>query len=200
MTLQNRVMPDGQVIATPARGMFMGNRGILHDDRQVLGPARWRHRNWVCCVLAFKGPKRALMAPHRYTELFFLDEAVALAAGHRPCAECRRGDFTRFRTAWAAAFGGVPSAPDLDRVLHQSRVTGRTQRTHFAPAKTLPNGAMLRSENRLWLVLHGQMRCFAPEGYGPPAPLPDRDVEVLTPAATVATLRAGYAPALHPTA
>ena len=200
MTLQNRVTPDGRIISAAVRGMFMGNRGILHDDQQRLGAARWRHRNWVCCVTAFKGRKRTLMAPRRYTELFFLDEAVALAAGHRPCAECRRADFNRFRDAWGRAFGVVPSAPDLDRGLHQSRVAGRAPRTYVAPAQTLPPGAMLRSVGELWLVLPGAMRAYAPTGYGLCAPLPDGLVEVLTPAVTVATLRAGYAPALHPTA
>ena len=96
MPLQNRVTPGGEIIADPARGTLMGNRGILHDAGQRLGVARWRHPHWIYCRLSFKGRRRAVMAPGRYTELFFLDEASALAAGHRPCYECRREDFLRF--------------------------------------------------------------------------------------------------------
>src|SRR5688500_15168681 len=97
MPLQNRVTPFGEIEAAPARGLFMGNRGILHDANQQLGRARWRHKSWVTCLLSFKDRRREVMAPRRYTELFFCDEAVALAAGHRPCAECRREDYERFR-------------------------------------------------------------------------------------------------------
>ena len=103
MPLQNRVTPEGDIIATPARGTMMGNRGgAFHTPEQTLGPRRWRTKAWICCVLEFKGRHRAVMQPNRYTELFFLDEATALAAGHRPCFECRRRDALRFAEAWRA--------------------------------------------------------------------------------------------------
>ena len=106
----------------------MGNRGILHDATQRLGVARWRHPHWVCCRLVFKGRRRAIMTPGRYTELFFLDEATALAAGHRPCHECRREDFRRFQAAWRRAFDiSDAAAPAIDRVLHKARIDPRTR-------------------------------------------------------------------------
>ena len=102
MPLQNRVTPGGEIIADPARGTLMGNRGILHDAQQRLGRVRWRHPNWICCLLAFKGRRREVMTPHRYTELFFLDEATALAAGHRPCCEMQAGGFSAVSGSLAA--------------------------------------------------------------------------------------------------
>ena len=108
MPLQNRVSPLGEIVATAERGGLMGNRGILHDRDRRLGVSRWKHPHWVCCRLAFLGRHRPVMTPGRYTELFFLDEATALAAGHRPCAECRRADYTRFLDAWTAAHGARP--------------------------------------------------------------------------------------------
>ncbi|MDB5560081.1 MAG: hypothetical protein JWQ36_3015, partial [Enterovirga sp.] len=117
MPRQNRVLPTGEIVALPFRGAFMGNRGILHDEAGRLGRARWRHPHWIICRLAFKGRRRAIMAPRRYTELFFPDEAVALAAGHRPCAECRRDAFGAYRSALARAEGGpAHSAASLDRL------------------------------------------------------------------------------------
>ena len=129
MPLQNRVTPAGEIIADPARGTLMGNRGILHDAQQRLGAARWRHRHWIYCRLAFKGRWREVMAPSRYTELFFLDEATALAAGHRPCCECQREDFRRFQAAWQQAFGHAASAGAIDRALHEARVEPRSRRS-----------------------------------------------------------------------
>lgn len=107
---QNRVLPTGEVVAIPDRGLFMGNRGILHDTEGRLGGARWKHPHWITCRLTINGRKRTLMAPGRYTELFFLDEAVACAAGHRPCAECRRAEWLTFRAIWAGIFGSVRAA------------------------------------------------------------------------------------------
>jgi len=123
VALQNRVTPFGEIVATPARGLSMGNRGILHDDRRRLGRRRWTHKAWICCVTEFRGRRRQVMAPGRYTELFFLDEAVALAAGHRPCFECRRAAANAFAACW----GGEPRAPDMDRVLHAERLAGNRQ-------------------------------------------------------------------------
>ncbi len=198
MTRQNRGMPWGEVVADPARGLFMGNRGCLHDEagRIVRGFAG---RRWIICRTEFRGRRRALMQPGRYTELFFLDEATALAAGHRPCAECRRAEYDRFRDAWARAFGGAPpSAEAMDRVLHAGRLDPRPR----APvaATELPEGTMARDERGVCgLVLAGEWRRFAPDGYGRPQPVP-ATLAPLTPAPTRAVLAAGYRPVLHPSA
>jgi len=201
-TLQNRVLPTGEIVAEPAcRGTCMGNRGRLHDADRRLGRARWRHKAWVCCRLDFRGRKRKVMAPGRYTELFFLDEAVAFAAGHRPCAECRRADFTVFLDAWAEAHGVRPRAPDVDAALHPARVRrDRTQVRHDAPREGLPDGAFVLLEGRACLVLGGAALPFAPEGYGPPFTLGTGLATVLTPAPLLAVFAAGYRPALHPSA
>jgi hypothetical protein len=207
MPLQNRVTPMGDIIADPARGTLMGNRGILHDASRRLGTARWRHRNWICCRLSFKNRRREVMAPRRYTELFFLDEASALAAGHRPCCECRRDDFCAFQAAWRrAADASDASAAAIDRVLHQARVDPRSRRQirFEAPLDEVPDGAfvVLWSDDSVpLLVAGGRLLPWRPAGYGPPRPRPSGiDCLVLTPRPTIAVLRAGYAPALHPSA
>lgn len=203
MARQNRVTPEGEIIAHPGRGLFMGNRGILHDGGgRIVAP--FRHRNWVCCVTAFRGRNRTVMAPGRYTELFFLDEAVALAAGHRPCGECRRQDYAAFRASWAAATGdGLPDAPEMDRALHAARIAPRkcTQRTFEAEIGDLPDGTFIRAESGPAVILGGRLLPWSPEGYGTPRPRPATGrVTVLTPAPSVAVLRAGYRPVLHPSA
>lgn len=198
MPLQNRVLPTGEIVADPARGDFMGNRGILHDEHRRLGPARWRHRNWIVCATAFRGRRRTPMTPGSYTELFFLDEAVALAAGHRPCAECRREAWLAYRAAWVAA--GLPGrrAAEIDRRLHAARVgRDRRQTVHAADAAALPAGVFVMIGGTPSLLAAGAAHPFAPGGYGPAVPRPSGTVTVLTPAPTVAVLRAGYRPALH---
>jgi hypothetical protein len=202
VTLQNRVLPTGEIVADASyRGDLMGNRGILHDDAQRLGVARWRLKGWVCCALSFKGRTRTVMAPVRYTELFFLDEAVALAAGHRPCAECRRADHNRFRAAWASATGMETRAPEMDKILHKARVTrGRAQVRHEAEAAFLPDGAFILWQDRAHLVQGGQLLPFASTGYEAGIARHEGLVTVLTPRPTLAVLAAGYAPTLHATA
>ncbi|OLS51250.1 hypothetical protein [Rhodovulum sulfidophilum] len=194
---QNRVTPLGEILADPARGLFMGNRGCLHDAEGRLGRARWRHKAWICCLTEFRGHHRPIMAPGRYTELFFLDEAVALAAGHRPCAACRRADFRRF----AKDFGAT-TATRLDALLHAARicpVSGR-QRHHTAPAAALPDGCFVLLEEDPHLILGAAAPPWQPAGYGAPRARPAGRVTVLTPAPTVAALAAGYRPVLHPSA
>ena len=206
MPRQNRVTPFGDIIATPARGTLMGNRGILHDGEGRLGKARWRGPLWITCLTAFKGRRRPLMAPHTYTELFFLDEAVAFAAGHRPCGECRRADLDRFMACWQRAHGGErPLAADIDRVLHAARVDSRTRRQirYRAPIDDLPVGTFVRldGDDWAWLLLEDRLMAYAPQGYHAPVTRPRRiDVEVLTPRPTVAVLAAGYRPMLHESA
>jgi hypothetical protein len=203
MPLQNRVTPTGEIIADAARGTLLGNRGILHDLERRLGAARWRHPHWICCRLAFKGRRRRPMTPGRYTELFFLDEATALAAGHRPCCECRREDFRAFQAAWRRAFASSDaSAPAIDRVLHAARVESRSRRQirFEAALDDLPDGAFVLlgdDPSTPLLILGAHLLPWRPSGYGRPRPRPYTTGVVLTPRPTVAALRAGYAPALH---
>ncbi len=202
MPLQNRVMPTGEIIAHPARGLFVGNRGRIHTPARTLGGRRWTTHGWVTCRLCFRGRHREVMG-QGWTELFFLDEAVALAAGHRPCAECRREDYRRFQAAWRIAFAEEPTAPAMNARLHADRIDPATrgQRRHMAAARSLPDGAFVLSPEGPALVLRRQLRCFRPEGYAPAeVPLPSHDLAVLTPRCTLAVLAAGYMPALHSSA
>ena len=207
MPLQNRVTPFGEIVAHPARGLFLGNRGVLHDDRQQLGAARWRMPHWVTCVLAFKGRRRTVMTPRRYTELFFLDEAVALAAGHRPCAECRRADYNRYRAFWAAAHQveGRVYAKDMDSVLHPARVERgtRAQIRYRCALDGLPDGAFVALDDTpgtAFLVLGERLLPFAFGQYGQARRRPTGMVTVLTPAPSVAVLAAGYRAQIHASA
>ncbi|MGQ0563604.1 MAG: hypothetical protein ACT4OK_00850 [Gemmobacter sp.] len=201
MPVQNRVLPTGDIVADPARGTLTGNRGILHDDHRHLGSARWRHPHWISCTLDWKNTRRTPMSPGTWTELFFLDEAVALAAGHRPCALCRRPEFRAFQGAWARGTGLSTDAPTIDRALHAARVTrDRRQVRHQSPLDALPDGTFILWKGTPHLVRARQMHPFTPAAYLPPLPRPDASVTVLTPAPMVATLAAGYAPLMHPTA
>lgn len=197
MPLQNRVLPTGEIVAEAARGMFMGNRGILHDDNRCLGRARWRHKAWVTCVLSFKGRHREVMTPGRYTELFFYDEAVAFAAGHRPCAECRRGDYLRFRAA--AGIDGPIKA--FDTMLHAARAIPRSfrQRRYRERIAALPDGTfILDPDGRALMIVGDALFGFGQGGYAAPVPRPGSgDVEVLTPRPLVEALASGYRLALR---
>jgi hypothetical protein len=201
LTLQNRVLPTGEITALPYRGEWMGNRGILHDESRQLGVARWRHKAWICCVLSFKGRRRKPMSPGAYTELFFLDEPTALAAGHRPCAECRRTDYLAFRDAWSRAHGTTATAPEMDAVLHKARVQSRSraQVRHLAQTDTLPDGAMILhpASGGPALVWHGALHLWGQQGYTPAESFPVGSVEVLTPRPTLGVLAAGYAARPH---
>jgi len=202
VTRQNRVMPDGTILAVPVRGTLTGNRGILHNAAGELGRARWRHPHWIACALTYKGVRRKVMSPGTWTELFFLDEAVALAAGHRPCALCRRPDYIAFRAAWGRAFGDVPSANGIDRILHAARLCPGSgeQRTHEADAAILPDGCVIRYVGAPALLLGPAALPHGTGGYGKPVPRPSGAVAVLTPRPLVAVLAAGYRPRLHPSA
>jgi hypothetical protein len=184
----------------------MGNRGILHDENGVLGPARWRHKNWVTCLLSFKNRHRTIMAPGRYTELFFLDEAVALAAGHRPCAECRRADFKRFAEAWRVAHNlpNTPRAGEIDEVLHPARVKRTRQQVQTsAEASSLPYGTFISlpaEPDTAWLVRGVRLHRWTHEGYIEQRTLFTGIVTVLTPEPIVRLLASGYEPNVHPSA
>jgi len=194
MPLQNRVDPYGTIFRTPARGTFMGNRGgaIHNDSREIV--RSYLNRRWITCVLVFKDRHREVMTPRRYTELFFLDEAVSFAAGHRPCAECRRARFNAFRDAWG---GGAPlRAAEMDAELHRARVDGQGRKvTYEAPLESLPDGCFVEMNGGAWLVWEDVLRLWTPEGYTTRMRRPDQStVTVLTPRPSVECFRRGYRP------
>jgi hypothetical protein len=215
MPLQNRVTPFGEIVAVPERGTMMGNRGILHDAHgRVRRP--WAGKLWICCLLEFRGRRDPVMAPGHYTRLFFLDEPTALAAGHRPCAFCRRDAYNAFRAAWAAGnatlgLGPTPRAVAMDRVLHDERVgPGRSKRLHRAALPGLPDGTFIatrpgteqtapdpagegRASSAL-LVWSGTLWRWSPGGYREAGPVQPGPALTLTPPSIVAALTHGYAP------
>lgn len=199
MPLANRVTPFGDLIADPARGLFMGNRGgRIHDGVRNLMARRWASKQWICCALDFKGRRRKVWGDS-YTELFFLDEVTALAAGHRPCFECRRADANAFADAWGRARGHRPGAAEMDAVLHHERLEGRKKRTRRHAIAGLPDGAMIAIEGAAFAVSGDRLLRWSPAGYVERAPRPaSTDVELLTPPSTVAALSGGYVPRWHP--
>lgn len=206
MPLQNRVTPFGDLIATAERGLVYGNRGCLHDAH---GEIRRRHstKRWIACRLQFRGRRRSpLMVPGRYTELFFLDEATALAAGHRPCAECRRADYNRLAEVWSELHRGQVGAGAIDTQLHAERLVAstRARRLHDAPYKGLPDGAFILHDDKPCLVLGSWLLTWSPGGYRARHRRPANGRAVLiTPPSLVALLRGGWTPVvplLHPTA
>ncbi len=207
MPKQNRVTPFGTLIKTPARGTLMGNRGCLHDDHQEIRRA-FRGERWIICRLEFKGIKRSIMRPGRWTELFFLDEATALAAGHRPCAECQRDRFNHFREIWAKANPKTaqatrPAATAIDAVLHQERMAaGIPSRRFCNSAGSLPDGSFVTTdEKNAYLVWRKQLLLWNPAGYERPAKRAiNFPARVLTPASVVRALAKGYPVGIHPSA
>ena len=199
MPLQNRVTPYGEIVALPERGRLMGNRGILHDDAQHIVRS-WQVRRWIACRTAFGGRHRQVMRPHSYTELFFLDEVTAFAAGHRPCAECRHADYHRFKAAWAVSIGSPVSADHMDAVLHADRLEGRgihqRKRSYWEQLAALPESIFINLDGAAWLFWRGHLLEWSAAGYRARQPLPRAAtrVEVLTPRTLVAVLRAGYQP------
>ena len=205
MPRQNRVDPLGRIMAVSARGSRMGNRGCLHDAQgRVL--RQWARKAWVICLLDFKGRRRTIMAPGRYTELFFLDEATALAAGHRPCGTCQRERYRSFLELWNRihAAGGKPlSIGDVDRQLHAERIaSGGESGGWQASIRELPDGVFVlrNGSEQPWLLKIGRLHPWSPEGYGKATTAHGREhVRVVTPSSTVAVLKAGYLPQIHPT-
>ncbi|WP_213770381.1 hypothetical protein [Bradyrhizobium sp. dw_78] len=201
MPLQNRVTPQGDIITTPHRGMFTGNRGIIHDPAtKTLLNRRWSSPAWLTCVCEFRGRRREVMGGRSWTELFFLDEATAFAAGHRPCFFCRRDDANRFRAAWQEGNGVGPMlVRDIDAVLHRERLSGRNKRLYPLPLRLekLPDGAMVLSGDESCLIAQGRAFKWSPAGYRA-ASEPVGEVMLLTPPSTLRALAAGYRPLLHP--
>jgi hypothetical protein len=203
MPLQNRVTPLGELVADPARGLVYGNRGCLHDAEGRIRRV-YQVRRWIACRLEFRGRRRTpLMRPGRFTELFFLDEATALAAGHRPCAECRREDYRRFAAFWSDLHGET-GADAIDGRLHGERLDeSGGRRFHESAFEQLPEGAFVVRDEVPMLVRSGSLRRWSPAGYGPPEPLPRGRATTITPPSLIAWLGRGSAsavPLLHPSA
>lgn len=194
MSARNRVTPLGDIVSTSLRGAWTGNRGCLHRGTEIV---RFHAGDlWIVCALAFGGRRSELWRPGRFTWLFFHDEAVAFAAGHRPCGECRRGAYVAYRDAWAAGLGvGVPSAGEMNRQLHGERIVRGTHRRrfHLRPWHELPDGTFVVMGGVPKLVLRDMVIGWTTAGYGRPEVRPvSGDAEVITPPSTVAVLRAGY--------
>jgi hypothetical protein len=206
MPFRNRVTPLGELVADPARGLVYGNRGCLHDAAGEIR-RRFNGKRWIACRLEFQGWKRErLLQPGRFTELFFLDEATAFAAGHRPCALCRNEDYRSFVTLWHELHPDDEAGADaLDRRLHAERVAPETgmQRRHEGRLESLPDGAMVVVAGVACLVLGRTLREWTAAGYGAGTARPRGRASVLTPPSLVAVLRTGWhgaVPLLHPTA
>ncbi len=189
MPERNRVTPYGDIVASTLRGRWMGNRGCIHRGHDIVRP--WNGKRWIICALEFKGWVAPKWAPGRWTALFFHDEAVAFAAGHRPCALCRRADYLRYRAAL-----GASGADAIDARLHAERLDARRKRLHAMPWREVPAGAFVDVGGTAHLVLSDRVQQWtAQSGYGEERTRPARgDARVLTPPATVEVLRAGYAP------
>lgn len=199
--LQNRVDPFGNLIKTQARGSWMGNRGILHNDKHEITQT-FRLKAWITCKLEFNGRKRKVMTPHRYTELFFLDEATSFAAGHRPCFECRREDYNKFKSFWLKGnpeyhFDEKASIKKIDDTLHKERINqDKSKVTHEENIKLIPNGTFILNNSKPYLFFDKKMYLWSPFGYDKGIALPDENncLTVLTPKSVVNTFRAGYIP------
>jgi len=200
MPWRNRVTPFGDIVAVAARGTLMGNRGVLHNaERSIVRDSQVKR--WIACRLEFRGRHRVVMTPGRWTELFFLDEATALAAGHRPCAECRNADYRAFQSAWRRAFPDADAAADaMDLVLHKERrIRPWVKRLHHANADDLPDGAFVTLEGKAWLVRGDRLLEWTPDGYVSGRERPrNTQLSLLTPPSIVAVLHAGYVAGIHP--
>ena len=200
MPERNRVTPTGEIVATPLRGAWTGNRGVLHEGSEIV---RFHAGNlWITCALEFRGRHRELWVPNRWTPLFFHDEAVAFAAGHRPCGECRHAAYQAYKAAWAEARGEEPpSAGEMNRRLHAERLLRGTHRRRFHEIgwAELPDGAFVLEDGAPWLLSGDELRAWGPAGYGRRCRRPRRGIATaITPPATLAVLRAGYPVQIDP--
>jgi hypothetical protein len=201
MPLRNRVTPLGELVADPARGLVYGNRGCLHNARGEIVRV-FAVRRWIACQLQFRGWQRGpLMQPGRFTELFFLDDATALAAGHRPCALCRRADYDALTAVWRELHPHDRGADEIDARLHGERLDGRSRRMHDVDAATLPDGAFVLHDGAPWLVMRGNLLRWSIAGYDRRRPWPEGRVQLLTPPSLMAFLASGWhglVPLVHP--
>lgn len=204
MPLQNRVDPWGNLIAVDARGAWLGNRGILHNEnKEIIAP--WRHKSWVTCQLEFKGRKRKIFSSGHYSELFFLDEATALSAGHRPCAECRKTRHNEFKAAWLASKPTLSAvtAAEIDKVMHSERAArGGVKVTSQAEFGGLPDGTFIEQNGDACLIWFGELRKWSPQGYldSVSKPAVNALVDVLTPPSIIEVIKQGFVPEVHETA
>jgi hypothetical protein len=205
--MRNRVTPWGDIVAIEQRGAWLGNRGILHEGTDVV--RYHRSQLWITCRLEYRDWRLAQWQPHHFTVLYFFDEAVSLAAGHRPCALCRRADYDAFRWAWAgragappptrAGLAGLPAAKELDRQLHQERIVRGSHRRRLHPMgwSTVPAASFVALDGQPYLVLADSLARWTPQGYRDQRSRPRTGTaEVITPPSTVAALRGGYRPQL----
>lgn len=206
-SLQNRVTPRGELEKASARGAWLGNRGILHNEQQQI-VAPWRHKAWVTCRLEFKGRKRNIFGPRSYSELFFLDEATAFSAGHRPCGECQREKYKLFKAAWCAANQNLIRTPSpiiaqLDKHLHIDRaITGGKKVTYTEKLRNLPDGVFIKFEEKTMLLSNGHLHTWTHGGYIDPILTKDSlaTVQVLTPKSIVAVFHDGFEAEIHQSA
>lgn len=198
--LQNRVDPFGAIIATSARGSWMGNRGVIHNEsKQIIRP--FKHKAWVICQLEFKGRKRVVMTPDRWTELFFLDEATALTAGHRPCFECRKEDAKRFKSCWIKGnpshhFTPATSINDIDEIIHRERIDHEKKKVvHQRKVSETPDGTFILMNDHPYLLCKGQLHRWTPFGYEDVMTVSGSYLlTILTPNSIVNAIQAGYVP------
>jgi hypothetical protein len=206
MSLQNRVNPFSHLVATPERGAWTGNRGVIHNAEKKI-VKNHNIKAWICCVLTYKNFQRTVMTPNRWTELFFLDEATAFAAGHRPCGFCRHPDFKRFKTLWLSANGkqygltNESKMTDVDTVIHQERLDENgLQKTCKAPLSDLPDGTFIAFDdpNQAYLWYQNQLFAWSFGGYAKVLSFDNQQVvTVLTPLSYVNVFKAGYVPQVH---
>ena len=203
MPYQNKVDPWGNINAVKSRGMFLGNRGVLHNEKQQI-VASHRIKGWVTCVLEFKDRKRKVMSPKRYTELFFLDEATAFSAGHRPCAECRRIKYNEFKKKWLEAngeklLGKKTTAPNMDNIIHEERISKKQKVTYTSALGSLPDGTMIDINSKAYLIWESKLFEWSYSGYTESDIVPheNKQVIVLTPQSYVKTFAKGYLPEVH---
>ncbi len=199
MPYQNRVTPWGTLIATTARGTLMGNRGCLHDSQGHIRRS-FQGQRWIICVLAFKDRHRIVMTAGQYTHLFFLDEVTAMAAGHRPCAECQRARFDEYRIYWRTASGdggALPRATTIDQQLHGERLSNNGGNSHPTTLRNLPDGTFVAMAGEAYLWWERRLLHWTPAGYDHAIVPPDASPEVLTPRSTIGVLGAGFRPGVH---
>jgi hypothetical protein len=197
--LQNRVDPFGNIIITSARGSWMGNRGVIHNEHKQITKA-FKHKAWIICQLEFKGRRRVIMSPDRWTELFFVDEATALAAGHRPCFECRKEDAKRFKSSWikgnpSSKLSITTSIKYIDEIIHNERIGKKRNVVHSSRLSDLPDGTFVQMSDRAYLFANGALHGWTPFGYEGPVVVPDAGtLAIITPPSIINALREGYAP------
>lgn len=207
MPLQNRVNPAGVIFAGASRGTFTGNRGVIHRNKLIIAPFRTKY--WITCLLEYKGMKREVMTEKRWTELFFLDEATAFSAGHRPCAFCRHAAFKLFKSLWLNANAQIDDLTDqaittIDHLLHRERIAkDGSKLTWRSPLSDLPDGTIVQLDQSADFFLYVQNKLLKWTEFGYSEVMTarsDQPVTVLTPKSIVLTFAAGYPVGIHPSA